>query len=220
MSEETYRKLLEKINIPVYKLEVNRWIPITDSARFLEPEIADEVNIDGEKFRVYKIDPLYVRGILHDVRILVQRIEEGSKKALKELQFMIEDFLRRTPPKVVKDHTNVCEVLMEIIDLYNWKELNVNCTNLEAYVDQQYLYRVLLNIVDNLYKYSKNCARIYVLNNSIIFEGIGNLEKEGEGLRIIKNIMEMMGESVRVERCKDNVKYILSFQEVHKDDSL
>ncbi len=220
MSEEIYRKLLEEINIPVYRLEDSQWIPITDSAKLFDPELADEVSIYGKSFKIYKIDPLYVRGVLHDVRILVQRIEEGSKKALKELKFMIDDFLKRTPAQVVKDHTNVCDILMKVIELYNWDHLNINCTKLEAYIDQQYLYRVLLNIVDNLYKYSKNSARVYVLDNSIIFEGTGSFEREGEGLRIIKDIMEMMGESVKIERCEDNVKYVLSFREVHKDDSI
>jgi len=220
MSEEIYRKLLEEVNIPVYKLENGQWLPVTNSARFFDLKLVDEVDIDGEKFRIYKIDPLYVRGVLHDVRILVQRIEEGSKKALKELKFMIEDFLRRTPPQMVKDYTNVCDILMKVIELYDWDGLRVDCDKLEAYVDQQYLYRVLLNVVDNLYKYSKKCARIHVSGNSLIFEGTGNFEREGEGLRIIKNIMEKMGESVEVERCKDSVKYILSFKEVCGDDSL
>ncbi|MCD6449412.1 MAG: hypothetical protein J7L34_02750 [Thermotogaceae bacterium] len=220
MSEEIYKKLLEEINIPIYKYENNQWIPLTNSAKHFNPELAEEVVIGEEKFKIYRIDPLYVRGVLHDIRILAQRIEEGSAEALKELKYVINDFLRRTPAEVIKDYTNVCEVLKKIIELYKWEQFKVNCDKLEVYVDQQYLYRVLLNIIDNLYKYSKSSARAYILGNSIIFEGTGNLEKEGEGLRTIKDIMEIMGESVKIERCNGSVKYILSFQEVYKDDSL
>ncbi len=214
--EEVYKKLIELLKTPVFEERDGKWQPLSEGASDFDPELARPVKVDGKAFRVFDIDIGHLRGVFHDIRILIQRLEAGCEKALVELKGLVEDFLRFEKPELVLDWIDACEVLRSVLALYEWKGKEVSCDAFMVRADVQGLYRVFLNILDNAYRHSGGRIKVFVQSGKLVFEVEGQSIREGEGIKVVRNLMKGMGGEFLIETRDGSIMYSLHFPEVEE----
>ncbi len=221
MSGEGFYELIKILKLPVFVFENGKWQPFNDAARYFDHNVANgEFFYNGKRYKFLNVDPCYIKGVFHDIRLLIQRIEAGSKKAIGDLKEFVNDFLFLNLPEPVKDWVDICTTLKSVVSLYEWKDFQMNCEKFFVEGDHQYLFRIILNIVDNLNRHSTKRAKIEVKDGKIIFKGSGNIDKEGEGLRIIKELVKKLDGSISVKADNGEIIYILELKRGDGCDSI
>jgi len=209
--EGIYEKLLQKLKIPIFIEENGKITPLSDGAKGFDPTLTEKIVIDGKTFLVLNVDISHIRGVLHDIRILLQRLEAGCSDALRELKNLVEDFLKLETPSPVLDITNACEILRNIISFYKWNSLKISCDNLLVKADIQYLYRILLNLLDNAYKYSSGNVEVMAHGHHLIIKTKGEAFSEGEGIKIVRKLMKEMDGNFEIYVKDGFIHYDLEF---------
>lgn len=209
--EGVYKKLLQKLKIPIFIEENEKITPLSEGAEGFDPSSTEKIVVDGKTFLVLNVDISHIRGVLHDIRILLQRLEAGCSDALRELKNLVEDFLKLESPPPVLDITDVCEILSNIVGFYNWNSLKISCENFLIKADIQYLYRILLNLLDNAYKYSCGNVEVMACGHHLVIKTKGETFSEGEGIKIVRKLMREMNGKFEVYVENGFIHYDLEF---------